>query len=52
MAILCRAAKNSLPGIDIYNLFPFKTAYCEKRKHIFLEKYAFYGIDMELEPEP
>jgi hypothetical protein len=37
--------------VDIYNLFPCKTAYYVKRK-IFLEKFAFYGIDMGLEPEP
>ncbi len=38
--------------VDFYNLFPCKTAYYVKRKHIFKEKFAFYGIDMELEPEP
>jgi hypothetical protein len=38
--------------VDIYNLFTCKTAYYVKRKQIFLEKFAFYGIDMELEPEP
>jgi hypothetical protein len=39
----------------IYKLFPSKTAYCVKRQ-IFskkkFEKFAFYGLDMELEPEP
>jgi hypothetical protein len=38
--------------VDIYNLFPCKTAYYVKKKQFFLEKFAFYGIDMELEPEP
>ncbi len=52
MAVLCRAAKNSLRGTDIYNLFPCKTAYYVNRKQIFLEKFAFYVLDMELEPEP
>jgi hypothetical protein len=38
--------------VDIYNLFPCKTAYYVKRKQIFKEKFAFYDKDMELEPEP
>jgi hypothetical protein len=41
--------------VEIYKLFPCKTAYYVKRlknsKNI-LEKFAFYGLDMELEPEP
>jgi hypothetical protein len=34
---------------------PSKTAYYVKRQKnskIFLEKFAFYGLDIELEPEP
>jgi hypothetical protein len=38
--------------VDIYNLLPCKTAYYVKRNQIFKEKLAFYGIDMEQEPEP
>jgi|LakMenE01Jun11ns_1017448.scaffolds.fasta_scaffold9537455_1 hypothetical protein len=40
--------------VEIYKLFPCKTAYDVKRQkksHIFLTKFAFYGLDMELEPE-
>jgi hypothetical protein len=37
--------------VDIYNLFACKTAYYVKRKQIFKEKFAFYGIDVDLEPE-
>jgi hypothetical protein len=40
--------------IEIYKLFLCKTAYYVKRQKnskIFLEKFAFYGLDMELEPE-
>jgi hypothetical protein len=39
----------------MYKLFPSKTAYCVKRQNIFqnfFDKFAFYGLDMELEPEP
>jgi hypothetical protein len=41
--------------VEILKLFPTKTA--KKRKKAkkipnFLEKFAFYGPDMELEPEP
>ncbi len=41
--------------VEIYKLFPSKTAYYEKRQNIFqifFEKFAFYGLDSELEPEP
>jgi hypothetical protein len=41
--------------LKIYKLFLCKTAYYVKRQNnskIFLEKFAFYGLDMELEPEP
>jgi hypothetical protein len=41
--------------VEIYKLFPCKTAYYAKRQkncQNFLEKFAFYGLDMELEPEP
>jgi hypothetical protein len=41
--------------VEIYKLFPSKTAHYEKRQNtsnIFFEKLAFYGLDMELEPEP
>ncbi len=37
--------------VNIYNLSPCKKADYVKRKQIFKEKFAFYGIDMELEPE-
>jgi hypothetical protein len=41
--------------VEIYKLFPCKTAYYVKRqkktKNI-LEKFALYGLDMELETEP
>jgi hypothetical protein len=39
--------------VEIYKLFLCKTAYYVKRQKnaiIFLEKFAFYGLDMELEP--
>jgi hypothetical protein len=41
--------------VEIFKLFPTKTAYYVKRQKIskiFFEKLAFYGLDMELEPEP
>jgi hypothetical protein len=40
--------------VEIYKLFPCKTAYKVKRQfsNIFFEKICFYGLDMELEPEP
>jgi hypothetical protein len=41
--------------VAIFKLFPTKTAYYVKRQKnstIFLEKFAFNGLDMELEPEP
>ncbi len=45
----------TLNFLEIYKLFLCKTAYYVKRpkklQH-FLEKFAFYGLDMELEPEP
>jgi hypothetical protein len=40
--------------VEICKLFPCKTAYYVKRQkkfQILFEKFAFYGIDMELEPE-
>ncbi len=30
--------------VDTYNLFPCETAYYVKRKQIFKEKFAFYGM--------
>jgi hypothetical protein len=41
--------------VQNYKLFPCKTAYYAKRQKsskIFLVKFAFYGLDKELEPEP
>jgi hypothetical protein len=40
--------------VEIYKLFPSKTAYYVKRQKKIekFEKLAFYGIDMELELEP
>jgi hypothetical protein len=41
--------------VENYKLFPCKTAYYQKDKKnskIFLEKFTFYGLDIELEPEP
>ncbi len=42
--------------VEIYKLFPCKTAYYVKRpknfQFFFVEKFSFYGLDMELEPEP
>jgi hypothetical protein len=40
--------------IEIYKLFPCKTAYYvigQKKSKIFIENFAFSGLDMELEPE-
>jgi hypothetical protein len=36
--------------VEIYNLFPCKTAYYVKRQNKF-EKFTLCGLDMELEPE-
>ncbi len=41
--------------VEIYKSIPSKTDYCVKRQNIFqyfFEKFAFYGLEMELEPEP
>ncbi len=35
--------------IEIYKAYYVKM---QKNSKIFLEKFAFYGLDMELEPEP
>jgi hypothetical protein len=41
--------------VEIYKLLPCKTAdYIKRQKKskIIFEKFAFYGLDMELKPEP
>ncbi len=41
--------------MEIYKPFPCKTAYYVNRQNfstIFFDKFTFYGVDMELEPEP
>jgi hypothetical protein len=41
--------------VEIYILFPCKAAYYVKRQKKFQNfscKTCFYGLDMELEPEP